>query len=61
MIGPHEFKEVICDLGARINAMTKVIYDKILKFNYLLYTTMHVQLADQSTWEVEEIADDICI
>jgi hypothetical protein len=42
MIEPHEFKEVIGDLGASTNIMPKVIYDKILKFNSLLYTTLCV-------------------
>jgi hypothetical protein len=45
-IGPHEFDEVICDLGASINVMPKVIYDHILQFDTLLYTTMRVQLAN---------------
>ena len=29
-IGPHVFHNAFCDLGASINVMSKVIYDKIL-------------------------------
>jgi len=29
-IGPHVFHNALCDLGASINVMSKVIYDKIL-------------------------------
>ena len=46
-IGPHEFREVVCDLGASVNIMPKVIYEKI-HGGLLLYTAMHLQLADQS-------------
>ena len=41
--------------------MPKVIYDHILQFGNLLYTTMHVKLADQSIHKVEGIAEDVCI
>jgi hypothetical protein len=38
-IGSMNFNEAICDFGASVNTMPKVIYDKM--FNYLLlYTTM---------------------
>jgi len=30
LIGPHVFHNAFCDLGASINVMSKVIYDKIL-------------------------------
>ena len=29
-VGPHVFHNALCDLGASINVMSKVIYDKIL-------------------------------
>jgi hypothetical protein len=29
-VGPHVFHNAFCDLGASINVMSKVIYDKIL-------------------------------
>ena len=40
-IGPHIFQEAICDFGASVNIMTKVIYDKI-NGDTLLYTNMHL-------------------
>ena len=46
-IGPHIFQEVVCDFGASVNIMPKVIYDKI-NGDTLLYTKMHLQLADHS-------------
>jgi hypothetical protein len=54
------FNEATCDFGASINIMPKVIYDKI--FNYpLLYTTMCLQLVDQSLCYTKEILEDICV
>ena len=44
-IRPHIFQEVVCDFGASVNIMPKVIYDKINR-DTLLYTNMHLQLAD---------------
>ena len=60
-IGPRDFDEIICDLDASVNVMPKVIYDHILQFGNLLYTTMLVKLADQSIRKVEGIAEDVCI
>jgi hypothetical protein len=54
------FNEAICDFGASVNIMPKVIYDKM--FNYpLLYTTMCLQLADQSLCYTKRILEDICV
>jgi hypothetical protein len=54
------FNEAICDLGVSVNIMPKVIYDKM--FNYpLLYTTMCLQLADQSLCYTKGILEDICV
>jgi hypothetical protein len=45
-IGSVNFDEAICDFGASVNIMPKVIYEKI--FDYpLLYITICLQLADQ--------------
>ena len=44
-IGPHIFQEAICDLGASVNIVPKVIYDQI-NGDTLLYTNMRLQLAD---------------
>ena len=38
-IRPHIFQETICDFGASVNIMPKVIYDKI-NTDTLLYTNM---------------------
>jgi hypothetical protein len=46
-IGPKTFEEAICDFGASVNIMPKVIYEKI-HGDQLLYTTMCLQLVDQS-------------
>ena len=44
-IGPHIFLEDVCDFGACVNIMPKVIYEKI-QGDPLLYTNMRLQLAD---------------
>jgi len=40
-IGCHSFLEAICDFGASVNIMPKVIYEKILN-DSLLYTNMRL-------------------
>jgi hypothetical protein len=44
-IGCHVFSEAVCDFSESVNIMPKVIYENILG-NPLLYTNMHLQLAD---------------
>jgi hypothetical protein len=59
-IGSVNFNEAICDFGASVNIMSKVIYDQM--FNYpLLHTTMCLQLADQSLCYTKVILEDICV
>jgi hypothetical protein len=59
-LGSMNFNEAICDFDASINIMPKVIYDNM--FNYpLLYTTMCLQLADQSLCYTKGILEDICV
>jgi hypothetical protein len=59
-IGSMNFNEAICDFGASVNIMSKVIYDKM--FNYpLLYTTMCLQLANQLLCYTKGILEDICV
>ena len=41
IIRPHIFQEAICDFGASVNNMPKVIYEKILG-DPLLYTNMRL-------------------
>ena len=47
-IGPHVFHNALCDLGASINVMSKVIYDKILG-GPLSSAHFRLQMADQSS------------
>ena len=58
-IGPHILQEVVCDFRASVNIMLKVIYDKI-NGDTLLYTNVHLQLADQSLCYTKRILEDIC-
>jgi hypothetical protein len=59
-IGSMNFNEAICDFGVSVNIMPKVTYDKM--FNYsLLYTTMCLQLADQSLCYTKGIVEDIYV
>jgi hypothetical protein len=46
-IRPNTFEEAVCDFGASVNIMPKVIYEKFHE-DPLLYTTMCLWLADQS-------------
>ena len=48
-IGPHIFQEATREFRASVNIMPKVIYDQI-NGDTLLYTNMHLQLADQSLY-----------
>jgi hypothetical protein len=47
-VGPHVFHNAFCDLGASINVMSKVIYDKILG-GPLSTTDFRLQMADQAS------------
>jgi hypothetical protein len=58
-IGPHIF-QVVCDFGASVNIMPKVIYEKILG-DPLLYINMHLQLADQSLCYPKRVLKDVII
>ena len=40
-IGPHIFQEAVCDFGASVNIMPKVIYDRI-NGDAFLYTNIHL-------------------
>jgi hypothetical protein len=58
--GRHNFQEAVCDFGAIVNIMPKVIYDKILG-DPLLYTNMCLQLADQSICYPKGVLKDAII
>jgi hypothetical protein len=47
LIGTQKFDQALCDLGASVSIMPKVIYDK-LNHDSLVPTFMHLQLGDQS-------------
>ena len=59
-IGTHIFHNAYYDLGASINVMSKVIYDKILGGPL---STAHfcLQMADQSSRKLKGLAKDILI
>jgi hypothetical protein len=59
-IGPHIFQEAICDFGASVNIMPKVIYDKINGYT-LLYTNIRLQLADQSSCYLKGILEEAIV
>ena len=59
-IGLHIFQEAIYDFRASVNIMPKVIYDKI-NGDTLLYTNMHLQLADQSICYPKGVLEDAIV
>jgi hypothetical protein len=59
-IGQNIFEEVVYDHGASVNIMPKVIYEKFLG-DTLLYTTMYLQLTDQSLCYPEGILEDVYV
>jgi hypothetical protein len=59
-IGPHIFQKAVCDYGASVNIMPKVIYEKILG-DPLLYTNICLQLVDQSLCYPKGVHEDAII
>jgi hypothetical protein len=59
-IGPNTFEEAVCDFDASVNIMPKVIYEKIYG-DPLLYTTICLQLEDQSLCYPKGILEDVCV
>jgi hypothetical protein len=59
-IGTQHFDHVLCDLGASISIMPKVVFDK-LNFTHLMPTPMHLQLAGSSVLYPEGIAEDVLV
>jgi hypothetical protein len=57
-IGSEHFENALCDLGASVRVMPKVVFDK-LNYTSLSTTTMFLQLADQSVRYPTGIAKDI--
>ena len=58
-IGPHIFQEAICDFGASVNIMSKVIYDKIN--GDTLLTNMRLELVDQSLCYTKGVLEDAIV
>jgi hypothetical protein len=58
LIGIQKFDQALCDLGASVSVMPKVIYDQ-LNPDSLVPTSMHLQLVDQSIRHPVGIAEDI--
>jgi hypothetical protein len=59
-IGGNHFSQALYDFGASINIIPMVLYEKI-HGDLLLYTTMCLQLADQTLCYPKGIVEDICI
>ena len=59
-IGAYTFEEAVCDLGASVNIMLRVIYEKI-HGEPLLYTTMYLHLADQTLCYPKGILEDVYV
>jgi hypothetical protein len=57
-IGTQHFGNALCDLGASVSVMPKVVFDK-LNLTHLTPTPMHLQLADSSVRYLEGIAEDV--
>ena len=57
-IGAQHFSNALCDLGASISVMPKVVYDK-LNHHALAPTAMCLQLADQTVRYPVGIAENI--
>jgi hypothetical protein len=57
-IEAENFENALCDLGARVSVMPKVVFDK-LNYTSLSPTTMCLQLADQSVCYQTGIVEDI--
>ena len=59
-IGTQHFSNALCDLGASVIVMPKVVYDK-LNYHALAPTAMCLQLADQSIRYPVGIAENVLV
>jgi hypothetical protein len=57
-IGAQQFDHALCDLGASVSVMTKVVFDQ-LNYTHLAPTPMMLQLADSSVYYPAGITEDI--
>jgi len=60
-IGQHDFSKLVCELGASVNIMPKVILDRIFPWATLLYKNMCLQLTDHTVKHPKGILYDVCI
>jgi hypothetical protein len=58
LIGTQNFDQALCDLGASVSIMPRVIYDR-LSHDSLVPTSMHLQLVDQSIHHPVRIEEDV--
>jgi hypothetical protein len=58
IIGTQKFDQALCDLGASVSIMPKVIYDQ-LNHDSLVPTSLHLQMVGQSIRRLVGIAEDI--
>jgi hypothetical protein len=58
LIGTQNVYQALCDLGASVSVLPKVIYDH-LNHDSLVSTSMHLQMADQSIRRPVGFAEDI--
>jgi hypothetical protein len=58
LICTQNFDQALCDLGASVSFMPKVIYDR-LNHDSLVPTSMHLQVVDQSICHPIGIAEDV--
>jgi hypothetical protein len=59
-IGPHVIHNAFCNLGASMNIMSKVTYDKILG-GPLSTANFQLQMVDQSLRKPEGVAKDVLV
>jgi hypothetical protein len=59
-IGCHVLSEAISDFDASVNIMPKINYEQVLG-DPLLYTNMHLQLADQSICYPKGVLEEVAI
>ena len=59
-IGPHTFRNVVCDLGSSVNIMSKEMYNTLF-YSPMAPATAYLQLADQSTCYIEGITTNLLV
>jgi len=59
-IEAQNFDKALCDLGASVSVMPKVVFDQ-LNYTDLTPTPMQLQLADSSVGHPEGIAEDVLV